>query len=218
MDIANTNNTQKHEPLPLSIFLGGTRSGKSALAEKYASWCVNKQAWSESDVLYIATADATDPSMQNRINRHKKRRHELWQIAEIPYNLASQLEQFLQQSQHKPKVILIDCATLWLSNILFNLEHNVEINSGEILNVDLFENTCLHEVNALLALMKKYQEIQWIIVSGETGLGGIGAHRLERIFQDGLGLANQHLVQAAKQSFFCVAGRAIPLDIEMPWH
>lgn len=205
-------------PLPLSIFLGGTRSGKSALAEEYASWCVQKYAWSEADVLYLATADATDPSMRNRIDRHKQRRHELWQTIEIPYNLANDLEQFLQQSQHKPKIILIDCATLWLSNILFNLECRLNTDSDVTLNVDDFENACLHEVTAFLVLIEKYQEIQWIIVSGETGLGGIGTHRLERIFQDGLGLANQDLVQAAKQSFLCVAGRAIPLGIEIPWH
>ncbi|MFI3271033.1 MAG: bifunctional adenosylcobinamide kinase/adenosylcobinamide-phosphate guanylyltransferase [Pseudomonadota bacterium] len=216
MNTLQVNNMQpdaKH--LPLTLFLGGTRSGKSGLAEKYAAWILasmEEYGVHHTHVLYVATAEASDVSMQRRIDAHQKRRPDTWQSLEIPYNLAQNLEQYLDigiQTQ-RPTVILIDCVTLWISNILFSL--------GDDVDAQTFENVCLLEVERLISLIDKYQSIQWLMVSGETGLGGIGTNSLERMFQDCLGLTNQKIADVAKESFLCVAGRAIPLGIEMPWY
>ncbi len=203
--------THGQTALPLALFLGGTRSGKSALAEEYATWLVAEHGFSDSQVLYVATAEACDDSMQRRIEQHQKRRPQDWQNLEIPYNLAQSLTQYLRKSttQNQPKIILIDCMTLCISNILFQCGHDIDAQK--------YEATCKAEIVELLALIKQNQSIQWLMVSGETGLGGIGASHLERLFQDALGLANQLIADAAVQSFFCVAGRALPLAIERPW-
>lgn len=195
--------------LPLSLFLGGTRSGKSTLAEEYAAWCLAQDAYKDNILLYVATAPTYDASMQNRIERHQKRRPLHWYTAEIERELAKHIENFFDSSKQKPKVVLIDCVTLWISNILFSL--------GDDIHVDDFENACTEEIKALIMLMKKHDDVQWIIVSGETGLGGIGATKLERTFHDGLGLSNQLLAEISHQSFLCIAGRALPLAIERPW-
>lgn len=200
---------KKIDTLPLTLFLGGTRSGKSSLAEEYAIWCLEQVSCTKPELLYIATASAYDSSMQNRIERHQKRRPAHWHTAEIERKLAKNIEILLHDAKEKPKVILIDCVTLWISNILFTL--------GDDVKVENFENTCAQEIQELIMLMKKHNNVQWIMVSGETGLGGIGATRLERFFQDGLGLANQLLAEVSRQSFLCIAGRAMPLVIERPW-
>lgn len=205
-------------PLPITLFLGGTRSGKSALAEEYAMWCVAKNTYHDSQVLYVATAEACDTSIQNRIERHKARRPKLWQTAEIPCNLAAHLEALLQTEQSQPQIILLDCVTLWVSNILFAQEKTLANNEHARLDANAFENACLSEIMTFFDLVEQHQDIEWILVSGETGLGGIGASHLERLFQDGLGLVNQRLAQRTKQRFLCVAGCTLSLPIERPWH
>lgn len=215
MDMSSS---QKQTPLPITLFLGGTRSGKSGLAEEFAAACIASRALPENAVLYVATAEACDTSMQNRIERHQARRPKAWQTAEIPVKLAENLEIFLRDMDRMPSVILVDCVTLWLTNILFALEKDIADNDMTRLDAQTFEDACLAEINDFFRLVAKYPNMEWILVSGETGLGGIGASKLERLFQDGLGLVNQRIAEVARQRFFCVAGCALPLDIERPWH
>ncbi len=189
------------------IFLGGTRSGKSTLAEQKV------QEIAKGKVLYVATAQmyADDKAMQQRILIHKQRRPSTWDTVECPLHLASTLRPWLQaqQTTREKPTILIDCVTLWVSNMLLSLpEHNATPLNHTTLAT--FEAMVHKEVSDILSLCQEFPA-QWFFVSGETGLGGIGASALERAFQDGLGLANQLLVAQSKEAYFVIAGRALTL-------
>lgn len=217
--------------IQLSLFMGGTRSGKSILAEQLA---LQHSEYYKGQVLYVATATPCDASMRERISRHQQRRPASWNTLEQPLDLATHIAQYcalppLQSQQAEtstsaatvpdakqlvyaspfheqpqcPSVILIDCVTLWVTNILFSLPEDSPLH--------LFETTIQNEISNLLKLMQ-YLPAHWILVSGETGLGGIGASRIERHFNDGLGLANQLLAEHASSAYFCIAGRVLPLQ------
>ncbi len=209
------------------VYLGGTRSGKSRLAEQRALKESSGPKECSGQVLYVATAEncaqdgaqdvAHDAAMQERIASHKQRRPESWQLVECPLNIAAVLEIQLQntlQSQNstaQPCVVLVDCVTLWVSNILFSLmQEGVIGNNDTVPSRKVFEERIRAEVQGLLALREKYA-CTWIFVSGETGLGGIGATALERTFHDGLGLANELLVEASQEAYFVIAGRGLRL-------
>ena len=96
----------------------------------------------------------------------------------------------------------IDCVTLWVSNILFALPEPEDLTA--------FETAVRTEVNALLALMER-SNCRWILVSGETGLGGIASDRISRNYCDGLGLANQLIAASARKVFLVVAGCSLVL-------
>ena len=182
--------------MPITLFLGGTRSGKSALAEAALTHCQAQKT------LYVATAQGLDAAMRQRIQRHKQNRPAQWQTLECPRNLAPAVAQWLDSipSQHTAAV-LVDCVTLWMSNILCALPQPDSL---------VFEQAAQAEIQALLALTQRPQT-HWFFVSGETGLGGIGTHPLERAFHDGLGLANQLLAAHSKASYLCIAGKKLVL-------
>lgn len=187
----------------LTLYLGGTRSGKSARAEAAALRAAGP-------VLYVATAEARpdDPSMLERIRRHRARRPGYWRTLECPLRLAESVDAALQAPPFAPAdagvrpTILVDCVTLWISNILFSLPDPEDISA--------FETAVHTEVDALLALMER-TEHRWLLVSGETGLGGIAPGRIGRNHCDGLGLANQLIAARARDVFLVVAGRLLPL-------
>jgi adenosylcobinamide kinase / adenosylcobinamide-phosphate guanylyltransferase len=162
----------------LQLILGGARSGKSRLAEQIAK---------DSDlaVVYIATAQALDDEMQQRIEHHRQQRPEHWQVCEEPIYLADRLLQCDQPHQ----LILVDCLTLWLTNLL------------------LAEETTLVEqqTEKLLAVLAQLQA-QIILVSNETGLGVVPMGEISRRFVDEAGRLHQALGQLAHKVTFCVAG------------
>ncbi len=126
------------------IFIsGGARSGKSDLALKIA-----KQ--SKGEVIYLATAEALDGEMSQRIKRHKLARPSSWKTIEEPKKLI----EIIEKNRKFPGTIIIDCITLWLNNII--LEKNDE--------------KILKEVEILLRGMKK-AKATFIIVSNEVGMG-----------------------------------------------
>lgn len=182
--------------MPITLFLGGTRSGKSALAETALAQCHAEH------VFYIATAQGLDAAMRQRILRHQRQRPAHWHTLECPRNLAPVVEQALEAlpAQHTA-ALLIDCVTLWMSNILCALPQPESL---------LFEQQAQQELCALLELAAR-PRTQWFFVSGETGLGGIGSSPLERTFQDGLGLANQLLAAHSQASYLCLAGKKLLL-------
>ncbi len=191
----------------LTLYLGGTRSGKSARAEAAAMRA-------EGPVLYVATAEARadDASMLERIQRHRIRRPAHWRTLECPCHLAESIAAALALTPFAPKTaaeggrvrptILVDCVTLWISNILFNLPDPE--------NLAAFEAAVRAEVDALLALADR-SECRWLLVSGEIGLGGIASERIGRHYCDGLGLANQLIAAHARDVFLVVAGRLLTL-------
>lgn len=192
----------------LTLYLGGTRSGKSARAEAAA-------LRADGPVLYVATAEARpdDASMIERIRRHRARRPEHWRTLECPLRLAGGIAAALREppfAAGAPEpghavgrpTILVDCVTLWISNILFSLPDPEDLIA--------FEDAVRAEINALLAVMDQTDH-RWLLVSGEIGLGGIAPGLIGRNYGDGLGLANQLIAARARDVFLVVAGRLLPL-------
>ena len=137
------------------LIIGGARSGKSALAEKRA-------AESGLRVIYVATAQALDGEMARRIVHHRARRPPAWGLVEAPLELAAALRQHAQ-----PGVcLLVDCLTLWLSNLLFAGQAAGQAEAGEPVNCPLFNGQVQALVEGLPQLPGKI-----IIVSNEVGWG-----------------------------------------------
>lgn len=188
----------------LTLYLGGTRSGKSMHAEQDAHRA-------QRPVLYVATARCRpdDASMCERVRRHRKRRPDDWHTLECERDLAPHIEAELKrlaEEQHLSSItVLIDCVTMWVTNILCALPDPE--------NAVLLEEQCGQEVQALLELMQRcHCYCHWILVSGETGLGGIAANAMTRSFCDALGLVNQRLAAEAAHSWLCVAGKKLLLS------
>lgn len=157
------------------LILGGARSGKSALAEKLA-------LESGQEVIYIATATADDQEMAERITYHQQQRPDHWQLIEEPIYLAAALEQHAAEN----RTILVDCLTLWLSNLLFaeQLEKQKE------------------------ALLQQLPHLpgRIIMVSNEVGLGIVPMGELSRRFQNEAGRLHQTLAQQCERVILTVAG------------
>lgn len=162
----------------LQLILGGARSGKSRLAEQIAQD-------SALTVIYIATAQAWDEEMQSRIEHHRQQRPSHWTVIEEPIYLADQLLKNDQANQ----CILVDCLTLWMTNLL--LHENTELQ--------------LQECQKLLNILPKLQA-KIILVSNETGLGVVPMGEISRKFVDEAGRLHQQLGQIADKVVFCVAG------------
>ena len=152
----------------LTLIIGGARSGKSAHAEEVARA-------SGRPVLYVATATALDDEMRERIAMHRLARPPEWQTLETSLKVGAALVAHAQSlSGH---VVLLDCITLLVSNVLLALLEARDRLAG-----------------------------QWLIVSNEVGLGLVPPYLLGRLFRDTLGRANQRLARAADKVVFMVAG------------
>ena len=169
----------------ITLILGGARSGKSSYAEKMVSKL-------GSSVLYIATAEAGDTEMAARIAVHRQARPDQWQLLEAPRFVGEALTRL----PARPDVLLLDCLTLLISNIVISLEHQ---SQQEI------ERAVLTEVEAILAAHKKLN-VPLVVVSNEVGLGVVPAYSLGRVYRDVLGRANQYLASQADCVLFMVAG------------
>ncbi|ENX05570.1 bifunctional adenosylcobinamide kinase/adenosylcobinamide-phosphate guanylyltransferase [Acinetobacter courvalinii] len=162
----------------LQLILGGARSGKSRLAEQIAKD-------SGLSVIYMATAQALDEEMQQRIAHHQQQRPAHWQVLEEPIYLADRLLQCDQANQ----LILVDCLTLWLSNLLFAEDPALQ----------------QQQMQKLFEVLPQLQS-QIILVSNETGLGVVPMGEISRRFVDEAGRLHQTLGQLAHKVMFCVAG------------
>lgn len=161
----------------IHLVLGGARSGKSSFAEQQASGL-------NLPVTYIATAQAWDDEMQTRITHHQQQRPQHWYVLEEPFHLAQKLVE-IDQPNH---VILVDCLTLWLSNLLMK-------------NDNLWQS----EMQKLYDVLPTLQA-HVFMVSNETGLGVVPMGQLTRQFVDESGRMHQKLGQISDQVTFCVAG------------
>ncbi|GAA3578900.1 bifunctional adenosylcobinamide kinase/adenosylcobinamide-phosphate guanylyltransferase [Marinobacter xestospongiae] len=169
-----------------ALVLGGIRSGKSALAEQRATA-------SGGPVTYIATATAGDGEMSERIRRHRQRRPADWGLVECPLALGAELT---AQAQAGAPCLLIDCMSLWLSNLL---------HAGD----EVFQREQAEFVDAVAAYPGSL-----VIVSNEVGLGTIGMDPLTRRFCDELGWLNQALAASCDQVVLTVAGLPMVLKGE----
>ena len=173
--------------------LGGVRSGKSSFAEALAT-----QLGGEN-VVYLATGEAIDDEMTDRIARHQSSRPASWQTVESRRELATSISQLIPL----PKVILVDCLTIWISNIL--------LDAGEGTPFSEIERQMREEIDQFLEVVQK-TNVSVIVVAGEVGMGVVPDSLLGRQFRDLHGWANQVLVRAASNSYLMIAGRAVNLD------
>lgn len=165
------------------LILGGARSGKTNFAQRQA--CARAQ-----EVIYIATAEIGDTEMQQRIAQHRAERPASWGLVEEPLALA----QVLHQHAAAQRCLLVDCLTLWLSNLLAIGEERLQL-----------------EMDALLAVLPNLPG-QVLLVSNEVGQGIVPLHPLARRFRDEAGRLHQRLAAHCDQVFLIVAG--LPLTLK----
>jgi len=160
------------------LILGGVRSGKSRMAEQFAQE-------TGLPVTYIATATAKDDAMQNRISHHQANRPATWRLIEEPYCLAATLEEAASDDH----CLLVDCLTLWITNLLL-LKDDTRLKK---------------ELWALQNLLPSLPG-EVILVSNETGMGIVPMGELSRKFCDEAGWLHQQLAQTCDQVILTVAG------------
>ena len=173
------------------IFItGGARSGKSSFAEKRALEFGGPLG-------YLATAQALDDEISERVRRHRERRGQEWHTIEEPINLS----QALAGCDGTYQAILVDCITLWLSNLLFMYEE-----SG-VGCEELIQEQVLSLKSTLQSMVTPV-----ILVSNEVGQGIVPDNHLARLFRDIAGITNQTLAAAADEVHVVISG--IPLRLK----
>lgn len=168
-----------------TLILGGARSGKSQRAESLA------QA-SGKAVVYVATSPrfSDDKEWQQRISQHKKQRPIGWSLLEEELSLAS----LLHDAKYEDKLLLVDCLTLWLSNMMFA------------------QCDVVQEMNSFCQALSSYTG-DIILVSNEVGLGLVPETALGRDFRDAQGRLNQKVAAVADCVEFIAAGLPIKLKL-----
>ena len=179
----------------LILLLGGVRSGKSTAAERLAERLAEQRAQRGGRVLFIATAQALDAEMERRIAAHRARRPAGWDTLEEPFDLAGAAAPIVDRYD----TVVIDCLTLWVSNLL--LRHEANANAEEFI---------LDAAGRLLELIDR-SAATWIVVSNEVGLGVVPAWPLARTYRDALGRVNQRCAARAGRVYLMVAGLALEL-------
>lgn len=177
----------------LILILGGSRSGKSEFAEKIAER-------SGKRIIYIATAAVRDEEMAERVKLHQKRRPKDWVTVEEEKDVLGVLSR-----GGKEDVFLLDCATIWLTNLLLEHQHSEPDISPDIKGTQIME-----QVASLAKTVERGLDL--IVVSNEVGLGIIPEYPLGRLFRDLAGKANQVLAANADRVYLVVAG--IPMEIK----
>jgi adenosylcobinamide kinase/adenosylcobinamide-phosphate guanylyltransferase len=189
----------------LILVLGGARSGKSAFAQRLA-------ASLGRPVAFIATATAGDEEMRERIARHRASRPKGWWTLEEPLELAGAVRRAAELAD----VVLLDCVTLWLNNVLMQASGQREADDEDEVGLQttggLFDERALQACEALLAAVKSLGPNKTlIVVTNEAGLGIVPAYPLGRLYRDTLGSINQRLAQAAERVYLLVAGLSVDI-------
>jgi adenosylcobinamide kinase/adenosylcobinamide-phosphate guanylyltransferase len=159
--------------MSIHLILGGARSGKSRYAEGMA----------KGQKFYVATAEALDDEMVQRIDAHRQRRGQGWETFEVPLDLVGAL----QTIDGKGRFILIDCLTIWLSNLM-------------LVKLDV-----RREIEMLCECLKTIKS-RVVLVSNEVGLGIVPANAMARSFRDDQGFLNQRVAEIADEVVFMTAG------------
>lgn len=180
-----TGSLDRYDLPRLSLVVGGARSGKSAYAERLILSTARPRR-------YIATAEAWDDEMRARIGQHQQDRGGDWVTVEAPLDLPAALA-----SAQSDEAVLIDCATLWLTNHL------------------LADHDLLAETKSLLAALGTCAA-PVIVVSNETGWGIVPENALARRFRDEQGRLNQHLAKVASLVVTVIAGLPLALKGTIP--
>ena len=184
------------------LITGGQRSGKSEKAEALALSL-------STNPVYLATAHVWDDEFRERVRRHQERRGPEW----------TNIEEELYLSRHHltGRVVVVDCVTLWLTNLLYNAECRTE--NGEFATASegsadfaAVANSLLSTLHSILELAKRefdaftQHDATYIFVTNEIGLGGVSDNALQRKFTDLQGWMNQYIAQKADEVILMVSG------------
>lgn len=170
--------------MTLVVLLGGARSGKSSLAVELA------RAW-DGPVTVLATGEARDDEMAERIRLHRATRPQEWATVEEPLALRASVEALANDS-----ALLVDCLSLWVANVLERGATDEEVE---------------HEATTAAAYAAGRSALT-IAVSNEVGLGIVPVEPIARRYRDVLGRVNAAWARAADRAAFVVAGRVLPLE------
>jgi adenosylcobinamide kinase/adenosylcobinamide-phosphate guanylyltransferase len=181
----------------LTLILGGARSGKSDMAERLA-------AAAGRPVLFIATMEPGDDETRERIAAHRAQRPDEWRTIEEPLDLLGSLRAHAQAGDF----VIVDCATLWVSNLLLARTANVDEIAPSVVRETIDEVTAL--AGAFAAWSAAFDG-DVIVVSNEVGAGVVPAYPLGRVFRDAIGTANRLLAARADRVYYLVAGLALEL-------
>ena len=178
------------------LIIGSARSGKSTFAQQLARSA-------GKPVLFVATAEAGDEEMRQRIEKHQKERPADWTTLETTQHLGKQILQNTGTAQ----IVIIDCITLLVNNILLQYSGH----TGEQIDEITAEKAVTSEIGELIHIIKT-MEAGFIIVTNEVGLGLVPPNRMGRVYRDLLGKANQLLASCVDEVYWMVAG--IPVRIK----
>lgn len=167
--------------MAITLVTGGTRSGKSYFAVQQALTRASKKRY------FIATAVAFDEEMDERIKKHKDERGTSFTTVEAPYDLSPAIDAIPADAS----IILIDCLTVWIGNLMYKFGNSTEKITTEVSHI-------------LDSLNKK--QCDCICVTNEVGMGIVPENSDARFFRDLSGMANRSIASVADEVFFCVCG------------
>jgi adenosylcobinamide kinase/adenosylcobinamide-phosphate guanylyltransferase len=176
------------------LILGGVRSGKSQLAQDMASRL-------GGPVLFVATGEAQDEEMRQRIEAHRKARPSSWRTVEAPVGVGPRVREHIGGA----RIVIVDCLTLLVSNVIGRCGDPGQLDAG------LVSQKVAAEIEELAECIGEV-EATFILVSNEVGMGLVPDNRLGRTYRDCLGKANRELAQRADAVHFMVAG--IPITVK----
>ena len=176
----------------ITLILGGARSGKSSYAQSQAEAA-------DKSVMFLATAQALDEEMSERIQKHRAERPTDWETLELLCDIA------VHVSEIRSNVVILDCVTLLVSNLL------MQFVKDDLVDEAPFLLAVQKEIEDLIAAILARDQ-DWFIISNEVGLGLVPPYPMGRVYRDGLGWANQRLAREADKVIFMVAG--IPTTIK----
>ena len=184
----------------ITLVIGGARSGKSAWADQFARK-------SGRQVLYVATATAGDDEMTERIAAHRSQRPSHWRTIEEPGNLLHAV----QANATPGDAVVVDCLTLWVSNVL--LKAIGPERDADMMPLSAWTATEASVVNEAQALLTdaRDRDLTLILVSNEVGMGVVPATSVGRHYRDILGRVNQVVGSTADALILMVAGLAVDL-------
>lgn len=178
----------------LTLILGGARSGKSRLAQDTA-------LSAGQAVLFVATGEALDREMLERIEEHRRTRPAGWRTLEAPCDAGRRI----RREAGDARAIIVDCLTLLVSNVIGRCGPAEEVDAA------LASVAVAEEIRGLVSCIEE-EPASFIVVSNEVGLGLVPDNRLGRIYRDCLGRANAELAQRAETVYLMVAG--IPMVLK----
>jgi len=178
-----------------TLITGGARSGKSNFAQELA-------LKSGKPVLFVATAEAGDEEMRQRIEAHRKARPADWSTLEATAHIGSRILQEIGEAH----TVIVDCVTLLVNNIFLQYGNH----AGEEIDAALVEKGVMAEIDELIDCITRL-DASFIIVTNEVGLGLVPPNKIGRLYRDILGKANQMLARHVDEVYLMVAGKPLAI-------